>query len=109
MEFLANFVSVLSALLLVRFYGLEGAAMSFFWSSLLYVLIMACVVRQRSGGWVAAHVWGAFLMAAAVLAAAQAGTMGLNPYFSGALPVFIVTALCAGVYWKLIKSAPAPE
>jgi len=109
MEFLANFVSVLLTLLLVRFYGLEGAAMSFFWSSLLYVLIMACVVRQRSGGWVAAHVWGAFLMAAAVLAAAQAGTRGPNPYFSGVLPVFIVTALCAAVYWKLIKSAPATE
>lgn len=109
MEFLANFISVLFALLLVRFHGLEGAAMSFFWSSLFYVLIMACVVRQRSGGWVAAHVWAAFLTAAAVLAAAQAGTTGSDAYFGGVLPVIVVSALCAGVYWKLIRSAPATE
>lgn len=109
MEFLANFVSVLFTLLLVRLYGLEGAAMGFFWSSVAYLFIMACVVRQRSGGWVAAHVLGAFLMAAAVLAAAQAGTTGPDTYFSGVLPVIVVSALCAGVYWKLIKSAPATE
>jgi PST family polysaccharide transporter len=109
LELIANASSVLVPLLLIPIYGVEGAAIGFCVSSLLYLLIMAYVVRQRSGEWPAARVWNAFFLSAVALGLSQMSLAGSKGYFMGIAPVLAITALCAYIYRLCIKETASAE
>lgn len=104
MELIANVSSVILPLLLMPAYGIEGAAMGFLGSAVLYLLIMVFYVRMRSGSWLGVQVTALSLIASGILAVAQMSTKASDAYFKGVVPVLLITLICIFAYHRHIKA-----
>lgn len=83
--------------------GLVGAAVGFFWSAILYAVLLVCLLSRGSGISLSADAFKAIFLAVLVVYSCQwMGDLSDNPYF-GLLPTTLATAVCIWSYRRLVR------
>jgi len=107
-EVIGNSILAAMPIVLMPIYGLLGAAIGFFASYVCYTIIMMVLAYRRSGRWLGWQTLGWFLAAAAILALAQWTAGRIGGLYGGLIPLLLVTAGCAGVYFNAMKEDENP-
>jgi PST family polysaccharide transporter len=100
---------VLLALFMIPYWGVAGAAVAYFCSSLVYAILLLVFTRLQSGRWVSLTT-GAWFVACGVglfLATRLVGMTG-SAYW-GAIPTVFAAVTCALIYIRVIAKAKAEE
>jgi len=100
---------VLLALFMIPLWGVAGAAVANFCSSLVYAILLLGFTRLQSGRWVSLQT-GAWFVACGVGLYMAAGLVGMTgSAYWGAIPTALAAAICTVIYFKVIAKAKAEE
>ena len=102
-ELISNLILGLLPLVLIGPLGLSGAAIAFAAGYVAYAVLMALVMRWRTGHWIGARTWAWAVLAGAALAAAQWSVTSAEGDFWGLIPTGILGLLCAGIYYRTMR------
>jgi PST family polysaccharide transporter len=98
----SNLLMAALPLLLIRSYGLVGAAIAYFTGYLAYAIIIVAVARKRSGRWLSLRTLGMFAAAASILILAQSLARAYPGMYWGAIPTALVATGCAWIYFRVL-------
>jgi L-lactate permease len=82
---------------------LVGAALAFAAGYVAYAVLMALVMRWRTGHWIGARTWAWVGLAGLALAVAQWSVASAVGDFWGLIPTGILGLLCAGIYYRTMR------
>jgi hypothetical protein len=100
---------VLLALFMIPHWGVAGAAVAYFCSSLVYAILLLVFTRLQSGRWVSLPT-GAWFVACGVVLFLATRLVGMTgSAYWGAIPTALSAAICALIYFKVIAKAKAEE
>jgi PST family polysaccharide transporter len=102
-ELISNLILGLLPWVLIGPLGLVGAAIAFAAGYVAYAVLMALVMRWRTGHWIGARTWAWAGVAGLALAAAQWSVQSAVGDFWGLIPTGILGLLCAGIYYRTMR------
>ena len=108
-ELISNLILGLLPLVLVQPLGLLGTAVAFAAGYVAYAVLMAVVMRWRTGHWVGRRTWAWAGLAGLALAVAQYSVSGAAGDYWGLLPTGILGLICAGIYYLTMRRETQPE
>ncbi|MEY4775643.1 MAG: hypothetical protein RL759_156 [Verrucomicrobiota bacterium] len=102
-EFSSNLIATILPLLFLPVFGLKGAAIAYFVSYGIYMVIMMTVTRIRTGRWIRGRTMGYFAAAAAVLLLAQVSVASAAGLYWGLLPTALVSVISVWLFRRAIQ------
>lgn len=102
-ELVSNLILGLLPWVLIGPLGLVGAALAFAAGYVAYAVLMALVMRWRTGHWIGARTWAWVGLAGLALAVAQWSVASAVGDFWGLIPTGILGLLCAGIYYRTMR------
>ncbi len=103
-ECLSNGLTVLLPIFLMPLFGLVGAAMAFFWGSVIHTIIVISVYRFKSGIWPARGALSWVAMAAATLILSQTWSSSRESDYAGVAPSAMIGIYCLWKYRKMLRT-----
>jgi O-antigen/teichoic acid export membrane protein len=102
-ELISNLILGLLPWVLIGPLGLVGAAIAFAAGYVAYAVLMALVMRWRTGHWIGARTWAWAGLAGLALAVAQWSVQSAVGNFWGLIPTGVLGLLCAGIYYRTMR------
>ena len=93
-----------SAALLIPSFGIKGAAIGFFGSNAIYLLIMLVYARRQAGVWMDGRTMRWFALSGAVLALGQLCIPADDIIILKIAPAILTAIFCGVIYLKIMKS-----
>jgi PST family polysaccharide transporter len=103
-ELFGNLLGTLLPWLLLPAFGLEGAAIAFFASYVLYAVVMMSVARARCRRWLGVRTLAGFASAAVVLLLAQLSVRHATGLYWGLLPTAVIASGCLWAYRRALRT-----